>query len=384
MTRISVSGSVFRWALERSGQRAELERTFPKLPEWLSGEIQPTLRQLEQFAKATSTPLGYFFLPEPPEERLLIPHFRTLGNGRLHRPSPDLLETVQMMERRQAWMREYMIEEGVGPLSFVRSAESTIGPEQLAVEMQKTLGLSDGWAADNRTWTDALRQLRNRMEEAGILVVVNGVVGNNTHRKLDPAEFRGFVLVDEYAPLVFVNGADGKAAQMFTLAHELAHVWFGSSAAFDLKELQPADDKMEFACNRVAAEFLVPKSRLLDFWPYAKQEQKPYQAVARHFKVSELVVVRRALDLGLITKNEYLDFYQAYLRKERVDAASQGEGGGNFYSNQNLRIGRRFARVVVGAAREGRLLYRDAYKLTGLYGNTFEKYAQSVAAGGAP
>jgi len=382
MTRVSVSGPVIGWALERSGQRADLERRFPKLPEWLSGESQPTLRQLEDFAKATSTPLGYFFLPEPPEERLPIPHFRTLGDGRLHRPSPDLLETVQMMERRQAWMREYLIEEGNEPLSFVRSAELAIEPERLAVEIRETLGLADGWAAGNRTWADALRQLRNRMEEAGILVVVNGVVGNNTHRKLDPGEFRGFVLVDEYAPLVFVNGGDGKAAQMFTLAHELAHVWFGSSAAFDLRELQPADDKTELACNRVAAEFLVPKSQLRDIWSSAKQEQKPYQAVARHFKVSELVVVRRALDLELITKNEYLDFYRGYQREERAAAASQGQEGGNFYANQNLRIGRRFARVVIGAAREGKLLYRDAYHLTGLYGKTFERYAQSLAAGG--
>lgn len=382
MTRISVSGSVVRWAIERSGKRANLERRFPKLPEWLSGEIQPTLRQLEAFAKATSTPLGYFFLSELPEERLPIHHFRTLGNGRLHRPSPDLLETVQMMERRQAWMREYLVEEGNEPLSFVHSAETTVEPERLAVEMRQALGLADGWAAGNRTWTDALRQLRNRMEETGILVVVNGVVGNNTRRKLDPAEFRGFVLVDEYAPLVFVNGADGKAAQMFTLAHELAHVWFGSSAAFDLRELQPADDETELACNRAAAEFLVPKSQLRDFWPSVKQEREPYQAVARHFKVSEPVAVRRALDLELITKSEYLDFYRGYQRQERIAAANKGQDGGDFYANQNLRIGRRFAGIVVGAAREGRLLYRDAYHLTGLYGNTFEKYAQSLATGG--
>jgi len=388
MTRITISGPVVRWALERSGRRARLERRFPKLPEWLSGESQPTLRQLEDLAKATSTPLGYFFLPEPPEERLPIPHFRTFGNGRPHRPSPDLLETVQVMERRQAWMREYLIEEGSEPLAFVGSAlataEPTVEPEGLAVEMRQTLGLAEGWAAGNRTWTDALRQLRSRMEEAGILVVVNGVVGNNTHRKLDPAEFRGFVLVDDYAPLVFVNGADGKAAQMFTLAHELAHVWFGSSAAFDLRELQPADDRTELACNRVAAEFLVPASQLRDFWSSVKQEQKTYQAVARHFKVSELVAVRRAVDLGLITKSEYLDFYRGYQREERVAAASQGQGGGDFYANQNLRIGRRFAEVVVGAAREGKLLYRDAYQLTGLYGKTFERYAQSLITGGAP
>ena len=130
-------------------------------------------------------------------------------------------------------------------------------------------------------------------------MVVNGIVGNNTHRKLDPEKFRGFVLVDDYAPLVFVNGADSKAAQMFTLAHELAHLWFGSSAAFDLRELQPADDETERACNRIAAELLAPEHELRDAWTAALQSPNRYQVLARQFKVSELVAARRLLDLGL-------------------------------------------------------------------------------------
>ncbi|MBN1235996.1 MAG: ImmA/IrrE family metallo-endopeptidase [Methanotrichaceae archaeon] len=382
MNRISVSEPVLSWALERSSRRSSIEKRFPKLAEWLSGSSKPTLHQLEALARATSTPLGYFFLPEPPKELLSIPHFRTLVSERPCQPSPDLLETVQLMERRQAWMREHLIEQGHEPLDFVHSAQLTIGPGQLADEMRRMLGLAKGWAANQRRWTDALRHLQSRIEGAGILLAVSGIVGNNTHRKLDPAEFRGFVLVDEYAPLVFVNGADGKAAQMFTLAHELAHIWFGSSAAFDLRELQPADDETEKACNRVAAEFLVPASQLFDFWPSVSQEPERFQATARHFKVSKLVVTRRAMDLGLITKREFRDFYQDYQEKERR-ASAQSQGGGDFYATQNLRIGRRFAEVVVRAAREGKLLYRDAYQLTGLYGKTFEQYAHSLINGRA-
>jgi Zn-dependent peptidase ImmA (M78 family) len=382
MTRVSISEPLLRWALERSHERANLEARFPKLPEWLSGSGKPTLYQLEELAKATSTPLGYFFLSKPPEEQLSIPHFRTLASERPRQPSPDLLETVQMMERRQAWMRDYLIEQGHGPLDFVRSAQLTVKTEDLAKDMQETLGLARGWAAGQPRWTDALRHLQRKIEEAGILLAVSGIVGNNTHRKLDPAEFRGFVLVDEYAPLVFINGADGKAAQIFTLAHELAHIWFGRSAAFDLGELQPADDKTEIASNRVAAEFLVPASQLYDLWLDIKQEPERFQAIARCFKVSELVAVRRALDLGLITKKDFQDFYRNYQEKERR-SASQGQEGGNFYATQNLRIGRRFAEAVMRAAREGKLLYQDAYKLTGLYGKTFEQYEHSLITSGA-
>jgi Zn-dependent peptidase ImmA (M78 family) len=378
MTQVTISEHVLRWAVERSGQPEALERSFPKLREWLSGTSDPTLRQVEKFARTTGTPLGYLFLPEPPEERLPIPHFRTVADRGMARPSPDLLETVQTMERRQAWMREYLIGLGREPLDFVRSARLADAPARLAGEIRHTLGLAPGWTAQLPTWSAALRELQTKIEEAGVLVVVNGVVGNNNHRKLDVSEFRGFVLVDEYAPLVFVNGADGKAAQMFTLAHEVAHMWFGSSAAFDLRELQPADDETELASNQVAAEFLVPAAALQQEWPSVRRQHERFQVIARRFKVSELVAARRAQDLGLITKPEFLEFYEEYRESERRTAA-QGQEGGNFYFTQNLRLGRRFAQAVVRAVKERKLLYREAYSLTGLSERAFEGYATFLA-----
>jgi len=380
MTRVAISEPVLRWALERSGMFEAVQQRFPKLSKWLQGLSQPTLRQLEALAKLTSTPLGYFLLPKPPVSELPIPLFRTQGDGTVRLPSPDLLETVYMMERRQAWMRDYMIEQGNEPMAFVRSAHIKDKPERLAHDIRRTLMLIGRWAAKQPNWTAALRELRRRMEEAGILVVVNSVIGNNTHRKLDPGEFRGFVLVDEYAPLVFVNGADGKAAQMFTLAHELAHVWLGSSAAFDLRELQPADDETERACNRIAAEFLVPGVELRAFWSSIQRRSERYQAVARQFKVSEIVAARRALDLQLITKLDFLEFYKNYQEQERRTATRSQEGG-DFYATQNLRVGRRFASAVIRASREGRLLYREAFQMTGLYGKSFDRYAESLGFG---
>jgi len=281
------------------------------------------------------------------------------------------------MERRQSWMRDHLIEQGNEPLTFVRSAQLTEEPERLAHQIRRKLGFNGGWASEQPTWTAALRELQTRIEEAGFLLVVNGIVGNNTRRKLDTSEFRGFVLVDEYAPLIFVNGADGKAAQMFTLAHELAHVWLGSSAAFDLRELEPADDDTERACNRVAAEFLVPAGELRAFWPSVRRRVERYQTVARQFKVSEIVAARRALDLGLVSRDEFFDFYESYEKERRQTAARQQEGG-DFYATQNLRVGRRFAKAVIRATREGRLLYTEAFRLTGLYGKSFDRYAESL------
>lgn len=376
MSRVAVHKEILDWALDRSGLTVgDLEPRFPRLRQWISGQTRPTLRQLEALAKQTLTPLGFFFLKEPPEDRLPVPYFRTLGDHASH--GPDLLESVHTMEQRQAWLREFLVDQGQEALPFVGSVRRHESLAAVARRMREALDLDSGWAVQEPSWTEAMRTLREAMEDAGILVVVNGIVGNNTHRKLDPEEFRGFVLVDDFAPVVFVNGADGKAAQMFTLTHELAHVFFGSSAAFDLRDMSPADDPREQECNRVAAEFLVPEQEIRQMWPSVQTDPERFQSAARRFKVSMLVAARRALDLRLVTRNEFLAFYHDYLSDERRKLARRPDGG-DFYANQNLRVGRRFASAVARAAKEGKLLYSEAYRLTGLYGKTFDRYVASL------
>lgn len=380
MQTLNVNHELIRWALDRSGRSVEgLARQFPKLAQWESGEAQPTLKQLEALAKKTWTPLGYFFLPVPPQEKLPIPDFRTVSDRPVGSASPNLIDTLHTMQRRQAWMRDYLVDRGVEPLSFIASANLRESPAAVAQQIRRVVGTDDGWASRHGTWSDALRHLREAIEEAGILVAINGVVGNDTHRKLDTEEFRGFVLMDKYAPLIFVNGSDAKSAQMFTLVHELAHLWVGESALFNLQNMAPSESAVEQFCNKVAAEFLVPEAEFESYWPQALQDAEPFQAIARHFKVSPIVAARRAQDLGLIQQAEFLSFYRAYQEDERRKAA-RAAGGGDFYLTQNVRLGKRFARAVALAAKEGRLLYRDAYRLTDLHGATFDKYAKALGA----
>ena len=377
MSKVAVKYDLITWAKERSGLGTDaLVKKFPKFREWERGEAQPTLRQLEALAKTTATPLGYFFLPNPPEERLPIPDFRTVPGAQAQRPSPNLLETIQTMQQRQGWMRDFLIEEGEEPLAFIGSITLRDDSDGVAARIRETLSLSENWAHNQRTWTDALKTLRDEIEDVGILVMVNGIVGNNTRRKLDVNEFRGFILVDQYTPLIFVNGADAKAAQMFTLAHELAHLWLGRGGVINFDDLQPVNHEVELFCNRVAAEFLVPAEFIREAWTEAEQTDEPFQFLARHFKVSPLVAARRALDLSLIPRQEFFSFYREYQEDERRQ--KRKSSGGDFYATQGMRIGERFASAVVRAVKEGRLLYRDAYRLTGLHGKTFDRYAESL------
>ncbi|MCY4186895.1 MAG: ImmA/IrrE family metallo-endopeptidase [Bryobacterales bacterium] len=206
--------------------------------------------------------------------------------------------------------------------------------------------------------------------------MINGVVGNNTHRRLSVEEFRGFALTDTYAPLIFVNGADAKSAQMFTLAHELAHVWLGTEGVSGFDTLLPGGTKVEDWCNGAAAELLAPAQEVRARWGKVRRLPDRFDSLACAFKVSPVVAARRALDLALIDRETFFDFYGDNVQRER--RKSTEATGGDFFNNQNPRVGELFATQVLHAAMEGRIGFKEAYELTGLRGGNFQKYAQRL------
>jgi Zn-dependent peptidase ImmA (M78 family) len=378
---VAVQPELIRWAIIRSGLPvADLLSKFPKLEEWKSGEKQPTFRQLEEFARTTMTPLGYLFLDKPPQEKLPVPDFRTKNDAPVARYSPNLIETIQMMQQRQAWMREWLIKEGAHALDYVSAAEATGNVKSLAQRMRQRLELEADWAESLQNWEQALATLRKSIERMGTLVFSNSVVGLNNSRPLDPEEFRGFVLCDPYAPVIFINDADTKSARIFTLAHELVHIWLGQDGVFNLENMLPAKDETERFCNAVAAEFLIPDYKLTQRWEEVRATERQLYTIARWFKVSPVVAARRALDLKLITKSEFFVFYQQDRADwlKRKEEEKKGKGGGNFYATQGMRLGRRFSSAIVRAAKEGRILFQDAYRLTGMKGDTFNAYSDIV------
>ncbi|MHB8707962.1 MAG: ImmA/IrrE family metallo-endopeptidase [Desulfuromonadales bacterium] len=377
MNRVTINPDLLRWAVERSRLDAlQLTTRFPKLAEWESGETQPTLKQLEKFAHATHVPIGYLFLPTPPEEPLPIPDFRTLAGRTVTRPTPNLLDMLYVCQERQSWYREYLrLTHQPGP-AFAGSVTTDTPPVEVARAMRETLDFDLDARRDCPTWTEALRRFITQADQAGVLVMVSGVVQNNNYRHLDPEEFRGFALADNLAPLVFINGADTKAAQMFTLAHELAHVWLGASALSDATAAALPQNRVEGWCNQVAAELLVP----LDVFRAELRVDEPLDQtlarLARRFKVSTLVILRRLLDAGRLDRAAFASAYADEL--EQLSELTSGSGG-NFYLTTAARVSKRFARSLIVSTLEGQTLYRDAFRMLGITKTeTFNQLGRSL------
>lgn len=357
--RVNVPPAMLRWARQRSGRSVEdLIGRFPKLTDWEAGRSSPAISSF----------------PGPPEETLPIPDFRIFAGSAVLTPTPDLLDTIYACEQRQEWYREYAEATGAEPVEVVGSLSLDTNVLEAAARLRDVFGFTLARRVEFSTWTAALDGLREHAEDVGVLVMINGVVGSNTHRRLNPEEFRGFALVDELAPLVFINGADTKAAQVFTLAHELAHVALGGSAISkpDLGSLVD-DGQTERWCNRVAAELLVPLGSLTEEYEPSADLGVQLARLAKYYKVSTLVILRRIYDAGFIEWQVYRSAYAAELDR-LLALVGEGSPGGNFYNTQPVRVSKRFARALISDTIEGRTLHRDAFRLLGFKKfSTFEE-----------
>lgn len=360
---VTIPKEMYLWAIERAGYRVdEFLQTHPDVAMYMEDEKKPTIKQLESFASTVHVPMAFLMLPSPPVETSPIPMFRgKAGNGKF---DLNVYQTVLDVQGRQEWLSDYLSENDLDECPFVGKYDISTPIQDMAVIIRQHLGLEIDWMMNFNTPDKAINYFVEKMEEVGICVFFNGIVGNNTHRALDVEECRGFALVGEAnAPMIFVNNNDSKNAQMFTLAHEFTHVLVGFSAGYAGFEGE-YHDLVESYCDKVTAEFLVPGVLLKDYWSSIEE-------CAKQFNVSTLVIARRAHDLGIISNEEYREFYLRYRANVKIKKKSSG---GAFYKTAAKRIGRLFAIHIYNAVRSKQISYTEAYRLTGLYGKTFDKF----------
>ncbi|WP_288408310.1 ImmA/IrrE family metallo-endopeptidase [uncultured Herbaspirillum sp.] len=344
-----VGSSLGEFAQKISSKKAEIiER----------GELTPP--QALKFSQIAGVPFGFLFLENPPTQRKRpLADFRTLSA-----PAPlsrDFYEVFDDIEYKQSWYRDYLKAENVEPLAFVaKFAKSKASPAAIAAHMRKVLALTDQEIQAQRTSENLFNLIARKSESAGILIFKNGIVGNNTHRALSVGEFRGFVISDSFAPAIFINGADAPAATVFTLAHELAHIWLGESAISDVSS--ESAHREERLCNQIAAEFLIPTERFNQLWGEAGGgELSRIDHVSNRVKVSRYVVARKALELHLITNKIHSEIYKLMVtnaKKKKADAS-----GGDFYAVLPIRNSRKFSTLVASMAVRGKLSLREAGNL---------------------
>lgn len=373
-TEALVSPELLRWARERASMPVDtfaekLAVAAHTVTAWETGDAHPTFRQAEKVAAVAHVPFGYLFLAEPPKEEALLPDLRGGSAAVRGRFSADFLDLLRDALFKHAWFREHLLDQGAERRDFVGRFSIRTAVERVAADIRAVLRI-DPAVTSGRTWEQYLSDLFDRCEASGIWVMRTGIVGSNTHRTLSVDEFRGFAIADDIVPLVFINGRDARAAQAFTLAHELAHIWLGSTGISNPSLAQRADAVMERRCDAIAAETLVPRHAFLSQWDDRRSLEENAQLLSRYFHVSRAVAARQAVEAGKLGWHDFLTF----LIQERVSWNVKSESsGGDYYATTPVRNGKRFTRAVLSSAMGGSLLLRDAGQLLGMKPATMRK-----------
>lgn len=377
--RVPVTKEILLWVIEQSDKEIEeIKSRFP-IDQWMKQERKPTLKQLKNLSAHLQIPFGYFLLKSPPIEDTSLLDYRTIQTEGVTKHSRNLLHTILDMERKQDWMKEYLIDSGFRPLNFVGSIkELPIDYKNIAKKIRKILNLDKDWYRHVNTRDEAFNYLKSKVSAAGILVMQNGVALNNPHRALDVNEFRAFALIDDHAPLIFINSKDTQSGKIFSLLHEVAHIFFGQPSLYnDISYYNESayTNRLEIHCNAIAAELLVPTDKFNKEWDILTDiEPLEYRiaSLAEMFNVSQIVIARKALDEYKIEQYMYDQIVNKTLEKLKFQQKPTSEGG-HFYYTAQSRLDHRFFSALANDVRDNRTLNTTAYRLTDLNRYTFEE-----------
>lgn len=316
----------------------------------------------------------------PPVEQIKLLEYRTLDSIQLANPSLNLIDTIHEMENVQEWMVEYKKEMGFDSVAYVGCMKNITDKDVIANRIREDLGIGKEWSAKCKDISGAFNELRSRLEECGILVMMSGIVGKNTHRVLDLDEFRAFAMINEYAPLIFINGADFWGGRLFSLCHEIAHVWIGENDLYnDRKNYSDGIKPIEVICNAIAGELLVPQTAFITKWSQNEEGDiyKKIEELAKVFLCSGSVIARRALDNKMIRQEVYEHVVSNAIKAFNQHKQEQGSGG-NYYSTAKSRLDGVFVRALCESVNSGRTSYTEAYRLTNTTGKTFSEVVSGM------
>lgn len=362
MSTLHFTPKVLEWAANQIGcsldsLAEEIVTQQTKVALFLNGEL--TLTQAEKVAKKTRVPFGYLFLETPPNlPKPKIPDLRQTTQ-----PEPlsnDFYELFEDISKKQEWFKEYVQELGFPLNSLVGKFDSKTNHKVIANDIRNTINLTFEDSKQCKNADSYYTLFSQKIEQAGILVFKSGLVSSNQTRKgLSVNEFRGFALADKIAPLIFINGKDSPAAWIFTLAHEIAHIWLGESGVSDGIANQNQNNKIEVLCNRIAGELLVPENVFLDEWENNAEDS--IDTLSAKFKVSRLVVARRAYDLKKISWIKYQEINEQTLNAIRK--ISNKPTAIPKTTTLPIQNSKRFTKALVASAMGGNTMLRDAARL---------------------
>lgn len=383
--RVNIEPTVLDDAVKKSGRSFdEVKRRYTSFEKWINEELSPTYNQLVELSKYLRVPFGYLLVKTPVVEELPLLDFRTIDTESILHPTRELVDTIHDMERKQDWLRNRLIEERSEPLPYVGVFNEDANYLDIADKIRETFSLSKDWYKAATSRIPTFNILRNIFSQYGITVMQNGTALNNTHRTLDLDEFRAFTLVDEYVPLIFINSLDSNNGKTFSLLHEVAHIFLGVDSLYnnDFQRREKHTNTIEVLCNKVAGELIAPTDIFLNLWNSVYKDEQDLHSkiteISNVFKVSKLVVARKALDQKYIDAKQYDEIAELVQEEFILSRERKRNPGGHPVNNALSRLDENFMRTLVESTEFGETPYSEAYRLAGISRGVFEDVTERL------
>jgi len=380
-----VNPGILVWARESAGLSPEKAvskiaisdtkgaTALDRLAQLESGAMAPTRPMLEKMAHHYHQPLLTFYLAFPPRKGNRGEDFRKLPK----KPSRSNEALVDIVLRdlcsRQMMVRGILEEEQEARiLDCIGSARDEADPVALAARIAKTITFDLTRYRKTPDLERARSYLRSRAEDVGIFVIFVDNLGSH-HTKISVENFRGFALADHVAPFIAVNANDSIGAQIFTIVHELAHLWIGSTGVSGKESAR----QVEKFCNDVASAFLLPEGteemfRLADM--PAREVVDMIQTFAHTRKVSNTMVAYTLHRDEVITFETYQRIAQLFsssYQTQRKTKEFRKKGSGPAYSKlRRHRAGPALVNFVDRMLKSGAITTIKAGKILGVRGHS--------------
>lgn len=366
--KANINPSVLKWAretakisLETSAHHLSIDAS--KVEKWENGELQPTIKQAEKLAKFYKRPFSAFFLPVIPTDFHILQDYRNANAKPLSTASVFIIREIQ---QKQLWLREASIEFGEPKLPFIGKFTSKDSPEIVAKDILTTLEINPEEYEEN----NILKIWIRNAEKKGICISRTSFI--HSRMTLNPDEFQGFSISDEYAPFIFINSKDWSAPQLFTLVHELAHLWISETGISSDIEFGITKDKnlhpVEMFCNQVAAHALLPDSLMEKLDPACFQSSRDIFKNAKKYGISSKMLLVRAYNLKTISLKEYKNMKERLDKKfkeflQQEDEKKKKKGGPNPHLLKLNKNGKLFTQIVLDYYRSGTIQAVEASNL---------------------
>ena len=342
---VAISDNILKWIISGLNPNETKPGIIETLISWENNTQTPTYNKVLNISRATGIPLGYFFLKTPPKENLSFINYRTVNSTELKNPSAELKTTMLDMELIQEWLHNKLINDGVTKNSYVGSLKNNNDIDVLATIIRNELNIQKDWYIRIKTSEDS------------------------------------FALIDEYAPLIFINSNDSINGRIFSLLHEYVHIGLGENSLYNDRCGCSFNVKTtETICNKVAAEILVPQEKFIEQWnKYFKETnfEVIVDKLSKYFKCGTTVIARKALDNNFISSEFYQNIAQNAVRNYKKNKSR----GGDFYKNLNSKIDSNFLGYLISSVEQGKTLYTEAFRLTNTNKETFKNLKSQFEGG---